>query len=94
MLTVVILSALIFKFINGFHDTANAIATSVATRVLSPRRAIALAAVMNLIGALLSGAVATTIAYGLVESSVVTLPTLMGAGTAAGGWKINKNSWV
>jgi PiT family inorganic phosphate transporter len=52
LVLVVILAALVFEFINGFHDTANSIATVVATKVLSPGKAVMLAAVMNLISAL------------------------------------------
>ena len=71
VLLLVVITALIFEFINGFHDTANAIATSVATKVLTPRQAIILAAVTNLLGALWGTAVAKTIASGLVDTSVV-----------------------
>jgi PiT family inorganic phosphate transporter len=70
-LIVVILLALVFDFINGFHDTANSIATSVSTRVLSPRQAIFMSASLNLIGALMSSKVAETIAKGLVNSSMI-----------------------
>ena len=66
ILITVIAAALIFEFINGFHDTANAIATSVYTRALTPGRAIALAASFNFVGALVSEKVAKTIASGLV----------------------------
>ena len=62
----VIFAALVFTYINGFHDTANSIATVVATKVLTPRQAVMLAAVTNLVGAFLGSAVATTIASGLV----------------------------
>ena len=65
--------ALLFTYINGFHDTANAIATVVATKVLSPKQAVLLAAVTNLIGALMGTAVAETIANGIVNSQVVTV---------------------
>lgn len=71
VLLLVIVTALVFEFINGFHDTANAIATSVATRVLTPRQAIILASVTNLLGALWGTAVAKTIASGLVDASIV-----------------------
>ncbi|MFT4178599.1 MAG: inorganic phosphate transporter [Thermomonas sp.] len=71
LVLVVILAALVFEFINGFHDTANSIAASVATKVLSPGQAVSLAAVMNLIGALTGTAVAATIATGLVNTDVV-----------------------
>ena len=60
-LLVIVALALAFDFINGFHDTANAIATSVATRVLTPAQAIAMSAVLNVVGALTGTAVAKTI---------------------------------
>lgn len=72
-LIVVILLALGFGLINGFHDTANSIATSVSTRVLSPRQAIFMSASLNLIGALISSKVAETIAGGLVDSKMITV---------------------
>jgi PiT family inorganic phosphate transporter len=65
--------ALVFEYINGFHDTANAIATVVSTKVLTPRQAVFMAACTNLIGALWGTAVAKTIASGLVETKLVTL---------------------
>src|SRR3546814_15697198 len=65
LVLVVIFAALVFEFINGFHDTANSIATVVATKVLTPGQAVILAAVMNLIDALTGTAVAMTIASGL-----------------------------
>jgi PiT family inorganic phosphate transporter len=68
----VIIVALTFEFINGFHDTANAIATSVATKVLTPRQAIFLASITNLLGALWGTAVAKTIASGLIQTDIVT----------------------
>src|SRR5688572_2057399 len=73
LLLVVILAALVFEFINGFHDTANSIATVVATKVLSPGQAVILAAVMNLIGAFAGTAVAKTIASGLIDTGVVNV---------------------
>ena len=69
LLVCVIVLATIFDFINGFHDTANAIATSVSTRVLTPRVAVTMAAILNLLGALTGTAVAKTVGAGLVESS-------------------------
>ncbi|HRO63774.1 inorganic phosphate transporter [Thermomonas sp.] len=71
LVLVVIAAALIFEFINGFHDTANSIAASVATKVLSPGQAVVMAAVMNMIGALTGTAVAATIATGIVNTAVV-----------------------
>ena len=82
IIILVIAFALLFEFINGFHDTANAIATSVYTKALSARAAILLAAAMNLIGALVSEKVAATIATGLVDvqpAQFVILGALVGA---------------
>ena len=64
----IVLLTLLFDFINGFHDTANSIATSVSTRVLSPKQAIVMATVLNFVGALISSKVAKTIAGGLIKS--------------------------
>ncbi|MGH8152257.1 MAG: inorganic phosphate transporter, partial [Rhodanobacteraceae bacterium] len=71
LLIAVIVIALAFTYINGFHDTANSIATVIATKVLSPGQAVLLAAITNLVGALLGSAVAVTIATGLVDAGVV-----------------------
>ncbi len=84
----VILLGLVFEYINGFHDTANAIATVVSTRVLMPRQAVLMAAVCNLIGALMGTAVATTIGRGLVETEGITLHTLLSALVAAVIWNL------
>jgi inorganic phosphate transporter, PiT family len=73
LLLLVILAALIFEFINGFHDTANSIATVVATKVLTPTQAVILAATTNLIGAFSGTAVAKTISSGLVDTSMVNI---------------------
>jgi PiT family inorganic phosphate transporter len=73
----VILVALIFEYINGFHDTANSIATTVATKALSRRNAIILATVTNLIGALMGTAVAKTVSSGLVDAAYVTSSTII-----------------
>lgn len=70
MLVVVIIIALVFDFINGFHDTANSIATSISTRVLTPRLAILMSAAMNFIGAFVSTKVANTISKGIVIGSL------------------------
>ncbi|WP_374248171.1 anion permease [Thermomonas sp.] len=71
LVLVVVATALIFEFINGFHDTANSIAASVATKVLSPGQAVGVAAVTNLLGALTGTAVAATIATGIINTHVV-----------------------
>jgi inorganic phosphate transporter, PiT family len=68
---IVVFAALVFEYINGFHDTANSIAMGVSTRALTPRFALAMAATMNLIGALVGTAVAKTISSGLVSDAVV-----------------------
>jgi inorganic phosphate transporter, PiT family len=72
LILTVIFVALVFEYINGFHDTANSIATVVSTKVLSPRQAVFLAACTNLLGALWGTAVAKTIASGLVDANIVT----------------------
>ena len=84
----VILVALAFEYINGFHDTANAIATSVGTKVLTPAQAIAIAATFDLVGALVGTAVAKTIAAGLVDTAYVSLVTILCALLAAIAWNL------
>jgi len=88
LILTVILVALVFTYINGFHDTANSIATVVSTKVLSPRQAVLLAAVTNLIGAFCGTAVAATIASGLVDPEVATMPVLVCALIAAIAWSL------
>ncbi|MEP6663778.1 MAG: inorganic phosphate transporter [Verrucomicrobiota bacterium] len=73
LILIVILVALAFEYINGFHDTANSIATVVSTKVLTPRMAIGLAAVTNLLGAMWGTAVAKTIHSGLLDTKVFTM---------------------
>ena len=73
LIFVVILVALVFEYINGFHDTANSIATVVSTKVLTPRQAVVLAAGTNLLGALWGTAVAKTISSGLVDTKMVAM---------------------
>src|SRR3712207_6461143 len=79
VLWIVVATALAFDFTNGFHDTANAVATSISTRAMSPRVAVSLAAVLNFVGAFLSLEVAATIAKGIVEADLVT-PAIVFAG--------------
>jgi PiT family inorganic phosphate transporter len=83
VLVLVVIVALAFDFTNGFHDTGNAMATSIATGALGPRTAVAISGVLNFVGAFLSLAVAATIASGLVDTKVVTL-TVVAAGLAGG----------
>ncbi len=78
-LLLVILVVLIFDYVNGFHDAANAIATVVSTRVLTPRLAVLFAAVFNLVGALSGEAVAKTVGAGLVDTAYVTSLTILAA---------------
>src|SRR4051794_22087099 len=75
----VVLTALVFDFTNGFHDSANAMATSVATGALRPRTAVLIAAILNVVGAFLSTEVAKTISGGMVNDAVVT-PVMIFAG--------------
>ena len=85
IIIVVIVVAVVFDYTNGFHDAANAIATSVATRALTPRTALLMAAVMNLVGAFLGTEVASTVGSGIIDPPqgvpglVVVLAALVGA---------------
>jgi len=88
LLLAVIALSIVFDFINGFHDTANAIATSVSTRVLSPKAAVLMAAVLNMVGALSGTAVAKTVGAGLVQASSVTQITVISALVAAIVWDL------
>lgn len=89
----VIATALVFEYINGFHDTANSIATVVATKVLTPLQAVALAAIMNLIGALWGTAVAKTISSGLVDANLVAISSQLIICALAGGIIWNLITW-
>jgi PiT family inorganic phosphate transporter len=88
LLVLTIVLALAFDYINGFHDTANAIATVVSTRVLSPRIAIILAAVLNFAGAMFATQVAKTIASGLVAPHMATEVVVLAAVCAAIFWNL------
>ena len=88
----VVITALLFDFTNGFHDTANAMATSVATGALRPKVAVAISAVLNLVGAFLSTAVAATIAKGLVDAGLVTLEIVFAG--LVGGIVWNLLTWL
>ncbi|KAO03408.1 inorganic phosphate transporter [Mycobacterium tuberculosis] len=92
LLLIVVVTALAFDFTNGFHDTGNAMATSIASGALAPRVAVALSAVLNLIGAFLSTAVVATIAKGLIDANLVTLE-LVFAGLV-GGIVWNLLTWL
>jgi PiT family inorganic phosphate transporter len=86
LLLAIVALALVFDYTNGFHDTANAIATAVSTRALSPRAAVTLAASLNLIGALVSTNVASTVGEGIVDTDLVTLPLVLSALIGAVAW--------
>ncbi len=88
LLIIAVVLTLIFDFINGFHDAANAIATVVSTKVLSPRTAVLLGALFNLIGAMLGVEVAATIGKGLVEATTITIQTILCTVTAAIIWNM------
>ncbi|MGN7725815.1 inorganic phosphate transporter [Luteimonas sp. 22616] len=93
LVLVVIFAALVFEFINGFHDTANSIATVVATKVLTPGQAVILAAVTNLFGALTGTAVAKTIASGLIDTDVVVVTSQVILCALGGGIIWNLITW-
>ena len=93
LVLVVVLTALVFEYINGFHDTANSIATVVATKVLSPMQAVGLAASMNLLGALAGTAVAQTIASGLIDAGVVEVGSQLILCALMGGIIWNLITW-
>jgi len=88
LIFIVILIALVFEYINGFHDSANSIATVVATKVLTPRQAVLLSACTNLVGALIGTAVATTIAQGLIDQRIASQKVLICALLGAVVWNL------
>ncbi len=85
---VVVVVALGFDFTNGFHDTANAVATSVSTRALSPRTAVFVAAVANLAGAFVTTAVAKTVGEGIIDTGLATEKTVLAALLGAIAWNL------
>ena len=87
-LVLIVAIALVFDFINGFHDTANAIATSIATRVLSPGVAVLMAGVLNVAGALTGTAVASTVGKGIVPPAATTQLLVASALLAAISWDL------
>src|SRR5207244_8682717 len=88
LLVVVVAIALGFDFTNGFHDTANAIATSVGTRAVTPRMAVLIASVANLAGAFVTTAVAKNVAKGLIDANLATQQTLLAALLGAITWNL------
>ncbi|WP_133499665.1 inorganic phosphate transporter [Cognatilysobacter terrigena] len=94
LVLVVVVVALVFEYINGFHDTANSIATVVATKVLSPMQAVMLAAGTNLFGALWGTAVAKTITSGIVDAHVVEVTSQLVLCALLGGIVWNLITWA
>ncbi len=88
LLGAVMILAMVFSFTNGFHDTANSIATVVATRVLSPRQAILMAAVLNFAGALSGTAVASTVGKGIIDPKASTQAVILAALAGAIAWNL------
>jgi PiT family inorganic phosphate transporter len=88
LLVVVIAAALFFDFTNGFHDTANAVATSVSTRALTPRQAVTVAALANLAGAFVTTAVAKTVGQGIIDTNLATMQTILAALLGAITWNL------
>ena len=88
VLVLVVATALAFDFTNGFHDTANAVATSIGTRAMSPRVAIGIAAVLNFVGAFISLQVAATIGSGIVESGAINTTVIFAALAGAITWNL------
>jgi PiT family inorganic phosphate transporter len=88
LIILVVATALAFDFTNGFHDTANVVATSISTRALSPRVAVTLAAILNFAGAFISLKVAATIGTGIVDSGAVTMPIIFAGLIGASTWNL------
>jgi PiT family inorganic phosphate transporter len=88
LLVAVVVVALFFDFTNGFHDTANSIATTVSTRALGPRQAVAMAAILNFAGAFVSFEVAATIAKGIVDQEAITLDIILAGLVGAITWNL------
>jgi inorganic phosphate transporter, PiT family len=88
VLWIVVATALAFDFTNGFHDTANAVATSISTRAMAPRVAVTMAAILNFVGAFLSLEVAATIAKGIVNPADITLTVVFAGLIGAIFWNL------
>ena len=88
LIVIVVGTALFFDYTNGFHDTANAMATTIATRALKPRLAVTLASILNFAGAFISVSVAATIASGIVEQNLVTVPIVFAGLVGAITWNL------
>jgi inorganic phosphate transporter, PiT family len=91
IIALVVVTALGFDFTNGFHDTANAMATTIATGALKPKLAVTIAAILNFIGAFISLKVAATVAEGIVKGDVITPSVVFGGLVGAITW--NLGTW-
>src|SRR5947209_15064307 len=88
ILVIVVGTALAFDFTNGFHDTANVVATSISTRAIGPKQAVAVASVLNFVGAFVSLKVAATIGKGFVSTHAVTTTVVFAGLIGAIGWNL------
>jgi len=88
ILVIVVCAALAFDFTNGFHDTANVVATSISTRAMAPKLAVGYAAILNFVGAFLSLAVAATIANGIVDANLIDNQVVFGGLIGAISWNL------
>src|SRR6478609_5694560 len=91
ILALVVVAALGFDFTNGFHDTANAMATTIATGALKPKLAVTIAAILNFVGAFISLKVAATVAEGIVDAGAITPTVVFGGLVGAIAW--NLTTW-
>jgi PiT family inorganic phosphate transporter len=94
LLVAVVVVALLFDYTNGFHDAANAVATAISTRAVPPNVALAAAAVLNVVGALVSTNVAATLAKGIVSATAVTPPVMFGGLIGAIAWNLLTWWWA
>ncbi len=88
ILALVVVAALGFDFTNGFHDTANAMATTIATGALKPKLAVTIAAILNFVGAFISLKVAATVAEGIVDAGAITPTVVFGGLVGAICWNL------
>jgi len=94
MLAAVVATALLFDYTNGFHDAANAVATSISTRAVPPNLALLAAALLNIVGALVSTHVAATLAKGIVDPGAITQPVMLGGLVGAIAWNLLTWWWA
>src|SRR3978361_825603 len=88
ILALVVATAVSFDFTNGFHDTANAMATTIATGALRPKLAVTIAALLNFVGAFISLKVAATIAEGILDATAITPAVIFGGLIGAIAWNL------